>query len=103
MANRNTSSSSSVLLVVILVLTFPIWIGICGALFGVVMGVFGALIGVMGAIFGVGVTLIALPFKILFGWGHWGWHGFPHIHSSGFVILALIIFAILIVRGRKTA
>jgi hypothetical protein len=101
MATRTTSSSSTILLVIILIITFPVWIALGAALFGVIMGLFGAAIGVIGAIFGVMIALITLPFKILFGWGDWGWHGFPHFHYNGFIIIALIIVAALIVRGRR--
>ena len=101
MTTRNASSSSTVLLAIILIITFPIWFAVGAALFGVVIGLFGVVIGVIAAIFGGLIALIALPFKLLFGW-HSGWHWFPHIHYNGFVMIALIIVAALIVRGRKS-
>ena len=100
MATRNASSSSTVLLAIILIITFPIWFAVGAALFGVVMGLFGVAIGVIAAIFGGLIALIALPFKLLFGW-HTGWHWFPHFHFNGFVLFAVFIVAALIVRGRK--
>lgn len=102
MANRSSSSSSTVLIAIILIITFPVWIAIFGVLFGVVVGLFGAAVGVIAAICGVAVTIIAVPFKLIFGWGHWGWHGFPHFHG-GFWLITLVVIAALIVRGRKTA
>ena len=106
MATRSNASSSTVVMAIILIITFPIWFAVGGTLFGVMIGVFGALfgaaVGVAAAIFGVIVTLITLPFKIVFGWGHWGWHGFPHFHG-GFWLITLIVIAALIARGRKTA
>ena len=103
MTTRGTASSSSTVLVaIILIITFPIWIAVFGALFGVMVGLFGAAVGVIAAIFGVAVTVIALPFKLIFGWGHWGWHGFPHFHG-GFWLITLVVIVALIVRGRKTA
>ena len=105
MATRNASSSSNVLLAVILVLTFPIWISIGGALFGVVAGLFGAMIGVVAAVFGVMIGLIALSFKLLFGWGHGdgglSWNLFPAFHHHGLLLIAIVIIAALIVRGKK--
>lgn len=103
MATRNDSSSSTILLAIILIITFPIWIVVCAALFGVVVGLFGAAIGVIAAIFGALVAVIVLPFKLIFGWGHWGWHdwGSHHHTHSGLWIIAFIIVIALIVRGRK--
>lgn len=101
MATRTTSSSSSVLLVLILILTFPIWFAVGAAAIGVVAGLFGAAIGVIGAIFGVFIALITLPFKLIFGWGDWGWHGFPHVHFNGCILLAIVIIAALMVRSRS--
>ena len=100
MATRNASSSSTVLLAIILIITFPIWFAVGAALFGVVIGLFGVVIGVIAALFGGLIALIALPFKLLFGW-HSGWHWFPHLHLNGFVMIALFIVAALFVRGRK--
>ncbi len=99
MSTRSSSSSSTVLVIIILLLTFPLWLGLGGVLIGVVAGLFGAMIGVVAALFGGLIALIALPFKLIFGWGDWGWHG-PHFHN-GFVWLALLIFAALIINKRK--
>jgi hypothetical protein len=98
MSTRTSSSSSTVLVIIILILTFPLWLGLGGALIGVVAGLFGAMIGVVAALFGGIIALIALPFKLIFGWGDW--HG-PHFHGNGFVWLALLIFAALIINRRK--
>jgi hypothetical protein len=100
MSTRSSSSSSTVLVVIILVLTLPLWLGLGGALIGVVAGLFGAMIGVVAALFGGLIALIALPFKLIFGWGDWGWHG-PHFHGNGFVWLALLIVVALFISKRK--
>ena len=102
MASRSDSCSSTVLLGIILIITFPIWFAVGAVLFGVAMGLFGAAVGIIAAICGVMVAIIALPFKLLFGWGDWGWHGFPHFHYNGFWLITLIVIAALIVKGRKT-
>ncbi len=103
MATRNDSSFPTVLVALILIITFPVWFTIAAALFGVVVGLASVVVGVIAAIFGVMIALIALPFKLIFGWGHWGWHWIPHFHYNGFIFIALVIAATLIVRGRKQA
>lgn len=104
MATRNASSSSTILLAIVLIITFPIWFAVGAALFGVVVGLFGAAIGVIAAIFGALVAVIVLPFKFIFGWGHWGWHDWGPFHHdhNGLWIIAFVIVVALIVRGRKT-
>jgi hypothetical protein len=100
MATRE-SSSSPLLIALILVLTFPFWIAIGGAIFGLVMGLFGVVIGIIAAVFGAIISLIVLPFKLIFGWGDWHGHWFPHV--NGFWLAVIIIAAAMVVRGRKTA
>jgi hypothetical protein len=100
MAARNDSSSTHILMIILMIITFPIWFAVGAALFGLVAGIFGAMLGVFGAIFGGLMALIALPFKILFGW-HNGWHWFPHFHFNAFVMIAAIIVVALIVKNRK--
>jgi MFS family permease len=108
MAARNESSSTHVLLIILLIITCPVWFALAAALFGIAAGVFGAFMGVVGAIFGVFGTvlgglmsLIALPFKILFGGWHDGWHWFPHFHFNTLAMIAVIIVVALIVKNRK--
>jgi len=100
MSSKSSSSSSTLLVVIILVLTFPFWIAIGGVLIGVVAGLFGAMIGIVAALFAGIVALIALPIKILFGWGDWGWHG-PDFFGNGYVWLAALIVAALIISKRN--
>lgn len=54
------SKSNKILLIIILVLTFPLWIG-------VVAGLFGAAVGLIGAAFGVVVGLISAAFGLVAG------------------------------------
>jgi hypothetical protein len=96
MATR--SATSPVLIGCLLLLTFPIWIGIAGGLFGIVAGIFGATIGIIAGVFGLVIGIIVLPFKILFGWGHWGW--FPHFH--GFLFMAVIVLVAALLMRRKS-
>ncbi len=92
MHRTDTSSTSSVLLIIIVVLTFPLW-------FGLGIGLIGAAVGIIGALIGVMATIITLPFKLLFGWGHWGWDGFHHFNSLGLIVL--IIIAAMIVKKKN--
>ncbi len=104
---RSTSSSSTLLVVIILVITFPIWFAIGGAIFGLIVGLFGVIIGIFGGLLGLLVGLIALPCELIFGDNIWGGHTNFHpsfFHTNnGFVILLLIGIAIMIIQKRKAA
>lgn len=52
------SKSTKILIVILLVLTFPIWIGI-------VAGLFGTVVGLIGAAFGIAIGGIATAFALL--------------------------------------
>jgi len=99
MSSRSSSSGSTVLVILILILTFPLWIALGGVAIGVIAGLFGAMIGIVAALFAGVFALITLPFRILFGWGDWSC--FSGFHGNGFVWLALLIFAALIISRRK--
>jgi hypothetical protein len=103
MASNTSQKSTNLLLIFLLVLiTFPIWIGLFGLMVGtvgaVIGGVFGAVFGVLGGLLGAIMGIITWPFKVIFGHGHW----FPHI--NGYVIAALIILVLVIAkRNAKSA
>ncbi len=106
---KSTSGSSTLLIVILLVLTFPIWIGIAGGLFGLAMGLFGAAIGIVAALFGVLGGILGAIFGAIgkvFGWifgGLFSWNYFPGIHLPGPVTLLLIVLIIaLIIQSRKS-
>ena len=99
MSNKS-SSSSTLLIVLILIITFPFWIAIGGLIIGLLAGIFGITFGLLGALLGGMFALIALPFKLLFGGGDWSC-GLTGFHSNGFVWLALLIFAALIISRRN--
>ncbi len=86
------SKGASVFLAIIILFTFPLWIGlligILGAIFGIIVGIFGAIFGVLGSLFA------------------WGWPGsfliFPHLHLNSFVTAAIIlVLALLIAKGQS--
>lgn len=93
-------------LAIIVLLSFPLWIGIIAGGFGVVIGIFGAIFGaiagVFGAIFGIIGALLDAIFGGIF---NWNWHGpdfhVRHFHFNGFVVAAIII-TLAIVFGRKS-
>ena len=95
---------STVLLALIVLFTFPVWIGLIAGGFGILIGIigamFGAVFGLVGAVFGaIGAVLEAL-FDGIFGWGHhWNFIGFPHFRLNGFG-LAVLVIIIALVWGR---
>jgi hypothetical protein len=93
------SATSNLLIFLVLIFTFPLWIGLGAGLFGLVVGIFGAAIGVMAGIFGALVAVIVLPFKLIFGWGHGGW--WPHFHVNGILIAIVIVLTALLIRKSR--
>lgn len=57
---KSMPTSTKVLFVIVIILTFPLWIGI-------VAGLFGGLIGIIGGLFGVVVGLIGAAFGLVMG------------------------------------
>ena len=93
---QSKSSTSTVLIVLLLVFTFPIWIGIAGGLFGLIAGIFGAVIGIIAAIFGAIFGVIGGVFGWSFDWPSFtGW-----FHAPIFVIAAVAIVVLLITRKK---
>jgi hypothetical protein len=92
-----TSSNSSVLIIILLIITFPLWIGILGGLFGIIAGVFGAVIGIIAAVFGAIFGAIGSVFNIF------DWTAFPHIHIPFrfFIIVAIVFAVVMISRSKK--
>ena len=52
---KNMSKSSKVLLIILLVITFPVWIGLLAGLFGGIIGLLGGLFGVVVGLGGAGI------------------------------------------------
>ncbi len=57
---QGMSKSNKILLIILLVLTFPLWIG-------VVAGLFGTIVGLIGAAFGIVAGLIGAAFGLVVG------------------------------------
>ena len=85
------STSTTLILAFFLIITFPFWMAAIGLLLGLAGGLFGIFVGVFAALFAGIITLIALPFKLLFGC----------FHMNIFLWLALFIGIYMLVRKKK--
>lgn len=85
MTRSNTNSGTTVLVILLIVFTFPIWIGIAGGLFGLVAGLFGAAIGIIAAVIGAVFGIFGSVVGGLFG--HW----WPGSHFGINIVLALLL------------
>ena len=97
---QTKNSTSPILIAVIVLLTFPIWIGIIGGFFGVlggiIGGIFGVITGIVGAIFGAMGSL----FGWIFGWscgGPFGWFW----NSEIYIILGIVLVIVLASKSRR--
>lgn len=97
---QSKSSTSSILIVVLIIFTFPVWIGLIGGLFGIIAGVFGAVFGafgaILGGIFGAFGALLGGFFGWIFDWdcpGYGDW--------NGLTIAIIILAVVLLSRSRK--
>jgi hypothetical protein len=96
---KSSSSSTKILIVLLLLITFPFWIGALGIAVGILAGAFGAFFGIIGSVLGALISLIFLPFKIVFGTHDYSlW---PHFNLNGFVVVMIIILVILISKHKK--
>ncbi len=91
---QSKNSTTTVLIVLILVFTFPLWIGIAGGLFGLVVGLFGGMIGIIAGIFGAIVGV----FGWLFNW-HWPFVGF--FHWNIFWIVMILLAVVMISKSKR--
>ncbi len=99
---------STLILVLIVLFTFPVWIGLIAGGFGLIIGIVGAIFGVffgiIGAIFGAIGGIFEAIFSGIFGWGHhWNFISFPHFHLNGFGIAVIIVIAALVLNRKKSA
>jgi hypothetical protein len=98
MESRGTTT---VILVLLIVFTFPIWVGLAGGLFGLIIGLIGGVVGIIGGVIGAIGAAIGGLIGGLFHWGfngHWPF-GFFHAHTFTIVLIAIVI--VLISRSRK--
>jgi hypothetical protein len=98
------SSTNSALLIIILLLTFPLWIGLAGGLIGLVAGAFGLVIGLIAGVFGLFAGLIGGMFGFV-GWVFDGvfdfdMHPFNFVVSP-FLILLFVVAVIMVFRSKQ--
>jgi hypothetical protein len=98
------SSNNSVLLLIVLLLTFPLWIGIAGALIGLVAGAFGLVIALVAGVFGLFAGLVGGIFGFV-GWifdglFDWDMHPFNFVVSP-FLLLLFIVAVVMIFRSKQ--
>lgn len=67
---KHDKTTKIILIVIIAILTFPLWIAVVAALFGILVGIFGALFGILvGIIAGTGAVLITGVVLFCLGFG----------------------------------
>ena len=91
-----SSSGSGLLIVILLIITFPFWLGILGGLFGLIAGAIGTVVGIIGTVIGAVFGGIGAVFGI-FDW-------FPDFHISGFrffIVVAIIFAVVMMSRSGK--
>lgn len=102
------NNSNNTALIILLVLTFPIWIGLAGGAFGLLAGIFGVVIGLIAGVFGILAGLIGAIFGFfgsIFSWTvgeTFSLTLFPFsIAFNPFVWLALAFVIALVLHLRK--
>jgi hypothetical protein len=101
MEAKTRGTSHSLLIVLLIILTFPIWSGIAGGMFGLATGLISGAFGLITGLFQVLISLVLLPFRLIFGWSDWGCDGFSLFHHRGLRIIAIIIVLGLLLHNRK--
>ncbi len=91
---QSKSSTSTLLIVLLIVFTFPLWLGIAGGIFGLIAGLFGAVFGIIAAVFGAVIGAIGG----IFGWD---WPFSHFYHWNIFTVIAIAAVIVLISRSRK--
>ena len=99
MTRSNTNSGTTILIILIIVFTFPIWIGIAGGLFGLIVGLVGAAIGIVAAVFGAIIGVFGSVISGLFG--GW-WHdSSANISLNIFLAICLVLAIVRLSKVRR--
>jgi hypothetical protein len=97
MTRTKTSSGTTVLIVLLIVFTFPIWIGLLGGLFGLVAGLIGAAIGIVAAVFGAIFGIFGAVIGGIFG-GSWP---ASHFGLNIFLAICLVLSIVALSKARR--
>jgi hypothetical protein len=97
MTRSSSNSGTTILIVLLVVFTFPVWVGIAGGLFGLIAGLFGAAIGIIVAVFGAIIGVFAAVINGIFG----GWWSDTHFGMNGFLAICLVFAIVMLSKARK--
>lgn len=95
---KTHNNSTGILIAIIAILTLPIWIGVVGGLFGLVIGGIGGLIGLVAGAFGLFIGALGSLVSAIFSWSPWG---FGFWGSKFFTIAFVVVLVALAIRARK--
>lgn len=96
MTRTKNSSGTTVLIILLIVFTFPIWIGLAGGLFGLVAGLIGAVFGIIAAVFGAVFGVFGAVIGGIFG----GWPA-SHFGLNVFLAICLILAILALSKARR--
>jgi len=85
-------SNNTILILVVLVLFFPLWIGLAGGLISILAGVFGIAIGLIAGLFGI-IVSIFVGIVSVFTWSFHDNDGFFYIDGES-VFWMLVLFSL---------
>lgn len=104
--SRTSNSSTTLLIILMIVFTFPIWIGILGGIIGLFFGIIGGVLGLIGGLVGAILGVIAVIFKSIFH-GIFGWTDhvdfWPSFHVNKYFLLAVILVVAVAIQKRQRA
>jgi hypothetical protein len=102
-AMQTRSSSSTLLIALLVLITFPLWIGLLAGAIGIVAGIFGAFIGIVAGIFGGLAGIIGGIFGWIFDFDSWDHdnHWFPFWNFKMIVIAMVVLVVLLATRSHR--
>jgi hypothetical protein len=97
---------ATILIVIIMLFTFPVWIGLAGGMIGLFFGLLGGMIGIIAGIFGAIIGVIAWIFKsifgLFFGWPHWDCDiDFHPSHFNHYFLAAIVVVVLAVIVSKR--
>jgi hypothetical protein len=96
--SSSSSGTNAILFAIVIIVTFPLWIGIIGGLFGLVLGGLGGLIGIIAGAFGIVIGTIGSLIGSIFHWGHWE---FGFWNGNFFIFVGIVLLIAYAIRPRR--